>query len=315
MILITGGLGFIGLNTARGFVDAGEDVVLSQHSARREPEFLSPYWGKRAFIEQLDVADKDAWEALGQRHKIDGIVHLAAPSYGPQGPIHGLATETRTNMLGLTNVLESAQAWGVKRLALASSIAVYGGVSEGPFHEDMPLRPIATHTTEAFKKMFEVVSSYYCAQAGIDHVILRIAGIYGPVHHSEYTQVTRLLLAAMRGGTTDPDRTVREDDGTDYCYVKDCADAIVKLQLAPSLAHDCYNIGLGRETTHGEVAEAIKRAVPESKLSLEPGHGPSKRKDGYFDISRIKADVGWTPQWPLERAIPDYAAWLKDNPY
>lgn len=40
MILITGGMGFIGLHTAKRVLEAGEDVVLMQHQARREPDFL-----------------------------------------------------------------------------------------------------------------------------------------------------------------------------------------------------------------------------------------------------------------------------------
>ena len=35
MILITGGLGFIGLHTARRFLDAGEKVVLTHDRVRR----------------------------------------------------------------------------------------------------------------------------------------------------------------------------------------------------------------------------------------------------------------------------------------
>jgi UDP-glucose 4-epimerase len=273
-ILITGGLGFIGLHTARAFLDAGHDVVCTQYSVRREPEFLAGAWGKRAFIEQLDVADAEAWQAVGRRHKIHGIVHLAAPSYGPQGPKEGSAgLELSGNLKGLVNVLECADQWGVRRL----SIAVYAGVPAGPFREDMALRPIATHTTEAYKKTYEIVASYHAQEVGLDYVALRIAGIYGPVHHSRYHQITRLALAALAGQTTDPEREVYADDATDYCYVKDCADAIVALQTAESLPNSVYNIGAGRETTNGEVADAINAAVPGAKLSLKPGSSGRSR--------------------------------------
>ena len=38
--LLIGGMGFIGLHTARRFLDAGQDVVVTYHSNRREPDFL-----------------------------------------------------------------------------------------------------------------------------------------------------------------------------------------------------------------------------------------------------------------------------------
>ena len=51
MILITGGLGFIGLHTARRFLDVGEKVVLTHYRVRREPDFIKAEVGKSVFIE------------------------------------------------------------------------------------------------------------------------------------------------------------------------------------------------------------------------------------------------------------------------
>ena len=65
MILITGGMGFIGMHTARKFLDAGNDVVITQHSARREPELFRDDIGSRLQIERTDVARSA--EVLGRR--------------------------------------------------------------------------------------------------------------------------------------------------------------------------------------------------------------------------------------------------------
>jgi UDP-glucose 4-epimerase len=40
MILIIGGMGFIGLNTAVRLLEAGEQVVITQHTSRRIPDLL-----------------------------------------------------------------------------------------------------------------------------------------------------------------------------------------------------------------------------------------------------------------------------------
>ena len=55
--LVTGGLGFIFLQTPRSLLDMGEDVVLTQYRVAREPDFIKDELGKRAFVEQLDVSD------------------------------------------------------------------------------------------------------------------------------------------------------------------------------------------------------------------------------------------------------------------
>src|SRR5687768_4644808 len=103
MILITGGLGFIGLHTARALIDEGEQVVLTQYRVAREPDFIKPELGKNAFIEQLDVTDGERMLEVGKKYKITGIVHLAVPGLGALSP----ADDYKVNMNGLLNVLET----------------------------------------------------------------------------------------------------------------------------------------------------------------------------------------------------------------
>src|SRR5687768_8028838 len=86
MYLVTGGLGFIGLHTARALLDEGEDVVLTQYRVAREPDFIKDELGKRAFVEQLDVTNKDAMMEIGKKHNITGIVHLAVPALNALSP-------------------------------------------------------------------------------------------------------------------------------------------------------------------------------------------------------------------------------------
>ena len=38
MILVTGGMGFIGMHTTRKLLDAGESVVVAYNNAQREPD-------------------------------------------------------------------------------------------------------------------------------------------------------------------------------------------------------------------------------------------------------------------------------------
>ena len=71
MILITGGMGFIGMHTAGYILDAGEDVLLMQHTARREPEHLRNRKGRVA-VGQADVPDADAVLGLVKGHNVTG---------------------------------------------------------------------------------------------------------------------------------------------------------------------------------------------------------------------------------------------------
>ena len=312
MILITGGLGFIGLHTARDLIDAGEDVVLTQHRNRREPEFLRDEFGRHAFIEHLDVTDEAGWQSLGDKYRFDGICHLAGPGYNAPTP----ATDTRVNVLGTLNALEAAQRWNVKRLTIASSVAVYyyGGAGRGPFTEEQPLHMTARNPIETFKKVDELIATYYGGKTGIDVALMRIGLIYGPLH--TYGNVAyRLARAAVDGTLPElPPRTFTEDT-TDLCYVKDCARGIRLLQLAERLSERVYNIGAGRATSHEEMAQAIEKAVPGTRVSeaLEVGRSLNWTPNRFMDLKRIEDEVGYVPQYTLEEGFREYTAWLQNH--
>ena len=57
MILVVGGMGFIGLNVALRLVEAGERVVITQHSVRRVPDVLADKIGHEVVIARMDVTN------------------------------------------------------------------------------------------------------------------------------------------------------------------------------------------------------------------------------------------------------------------
>jgi UDP-glucose 4-epimerase len=309
MILITGGLGFIGLHTARSLLDLGQDVVLTQYRVARQPDFIKDELGKRAFIEQLDATDGDALLAIGDKYPIDGIVHLATPGLGALDA----AGDYRVNMWGLLNCLQAAEAWKVKRIGIASSITVYAGLDNGPFTEDLPLRMAPSNPVEAYKKAYEIVSTHYALRTGIEIVLLRIGYIWGPLYHSMGNAVSRLTHAAVKGVAPELRAELYADDEQDYCYVKDCGRGIALLQTAEKLQWQAYNIGSGRAPSNAEFAAAIRRHYPNAVLPLQPG-ASAPRRDPYMSLDRIKADTGYEPQYSVDAAMDDYVAWLKQHP-
>ena len=310
MILITGGLGMIGLHTARHLIDMGEDVVLTQYRVARVPDFIKDELGKHAHIEQLDVTDGCRLLDIGRRHKITGIVHLAAPGLGALGP----AGDYKMNTQGLINVLEAAQAWGVKRVGLASSIAVYSGEKQGPFREDQPLRMFGGNHVEAYKKTIEILGSHYAQRTGLDVVMLRIGGIYGPMDHNLFNIVTRFLHMALgREVPTWPGELFAED-ANDLCYVRDCARGIALLETADKLNHQTYNVASGVASSVGRVAALIQARFPDAKLPVKPGRGPNHRPNASMTIDRIHEDTGYQPQFTLEQSIDDFVDWLQTHP-
>lgn len=308
MILITGGMGFIGLHAARSLVDIGEKVVISQHRIARSPAFISSDLGKNAFIEKLDATNSESMMEIGKRHRIDGIIHLAMPGLGALDP----AADYKVHMDSLLNVMEAARIWQVKRLSIASSVAVYAGL-HGPFKEEMPVRMTPTNSIETYKKAFELLATHYAQNTGIDVVLLRIASIWGPMYHSMRNSVSRMVHAAIKGTAPELGGDLYEDDAHDYCYARDCGRAVAMLQSAEKLSHQTYNIGGGRASSNQEFATAIKRHFRDAILPLQKG-ASQQQTDPYMDLTRIKEDVGYEPRFTVDTAMDDYVAWLSTNP-
>jgi UDP-glucose 4-epimerase len=312
MILITGGLGSIGSHTARAVLDLGESVVLTAHRSTGLPEFLADEPSGSVVVEPLDTADGAAFLDIGKRHTITGIVHLAAAPHDLPDPVGYLRADT----LGLLNALEAATAWGVRRFSVASTIGVYAGVAEVPLREGAALPGWAGHQIPVMKKTAELFAALAGDSAGFDAVSLRIGTIWGPLGlpDNPFTPLPRLLSAAVRG--EDPDLTpprppAYAEDASDLCYVKDCGRAIALLMLAETLNHRTYNVSSGRLVRYSEVVAAINAAVPGADIRLPEGRNPDRPPDTYLDTTRLQTDTGFQAEYDVERAVPDYVAWLK----
>jgi UDP-glucose 4-epimerase len=311
-ILITGGTGFIGLHTARAFLDAGHSVVASQFRVRRDPPFIANELGGRLQREVVDLTSPYGLADLLRKHRIDGIVHLAVPGVGALSP----SEDYRTNMMSLLNIFDAALTFGIRRVVVASSITVYEGQPAGPYHEALPVPIASTNATAAYKKAWEILGYHFAERSGLEIVSARIAYIYGPLYHSMFNVLARIVHSAVHGTTLVTPHEAFAGDHFDYCYVKDCAQALVLLQSADSLADRLYNVGAGRATSIAEVLAAAQAVAPDLAVALAPGardalHGPGN----YMTLDALTRDTGFRPAYTIATAIADYADWLRGNEY
>ncbi|MEE8517623.1 MAG: NAD(P)-dependent oxidoreductase [Dehalococcoidia bacterium] len=315
MILVIGGMGFIGLNTTIRLLEVGESVVITQHSSNRVPDAIKGEVGKRVLIERMDVTNAFEVMDVVRRHRPNGIISFAAPP--PRGISPHADYQIYTS--SLQNTLEAARAFEVKRVALASSQSVYGGLPGGPYREDALLPIDSRNQIEAFKKGMEIHALHYAERAGLEVVCLRIGSIYGPLYYSMFHPGARIAHAALKGEEPDfsdrPGGVIYEDDRADWVYVKDLVQGIQMLQTADKLNHSIYNVGSGRATSLKETYEAIKAVIPEAKAAaLVPGATPNMPSEPVMDLSRITADTGYEPEHDVNSGFAEYIAWLRKNP-
>ncbi len=176
MQLIIGGLGFVGANTAQALLDLDTDCVLTRHRKGRVPEFLKDQVGRRVFIEPANTQDLDTLRAIGQKHKITGIVHLVTGGVpAARADALELSEDIHATVTSIANVIQVAQEWGVKRVTLTSAPVVYSGITKLPWREDRPLPVTAAYPMEAAKKCGEILCSYLGFQTQVECIEVRLA--------------------------------------------------------------------------------------------------------------------------------------------
>jgi UDP-glucose 4-epimerase len=144
-ILITGGGGLVGLNTAHALAAEGASVVIT---ARRGHDRIEKELGDLrdlVTIEPVELARGGEVLDLFSRYNFDAVIHTAQAHQHAQ-----TRTSNRANYDMIFNCLEAADATNVKRLVLVSSIAVYGGLAP-PFAEDtrFPVQATIDDDTDA----------------------------------------------------------------------------------------------------------------------------------------------------------------------
>jgi UDP-glucose 4-epimerase len=333
MLLVTGGLGFIGAHTARAALEAHGGCVVTTRTSRALPAALadasSPAHGNEqesrvasprlgSIVDTLDIRDTEALIELGRRHGVTGIIHLAAA--GIELPA---LEQIEQNMHGFLSAIAAASALGIDRVTFASSIGVYGVVPDTAttLSEDQPLPPEGLHGIQASKKMLEIAGDLASRSGGPDVVAVRVPAVWGPggSPRSPFFSLPQLVHAAVNG---DELPEVDGGSGLESVYVRDAGRALVAVQASEGLEHRLYNLGSGAPT-NAEVIEAIRDVTSDAAVAdvaapraavrdAAPTTAHTDRPSVFgLDTSRIRADTDWTPVYSLQSGIADYVSWLR----
>lgn len=302
MILVTGGLGFVGSHTCAALLDAGLGCVATRHR-RSDFGLASPATSAELVVEELDVTDWDRWHALRPGHRITGIIHLAAVGVD-QPPLEQLAA----NFEGLINVIRAAQEWEVGRVVVASTIGVYAGVdTSAPLGEDLGLPPIGLHGIQASKKIAEITGDLITRSGGPQIVAARLPAVWGPLGNpaSRFFTLPRLVHSAVAG---QPAASVA-GEAIDAMYAADVGRALVALVTSDRLSHTVYNVGSGHATSNTEVAAAIRGQIPDARITLD--EAGTAAPPVVLDITRLTEDTDFEPQFTLAAGVAEYIEWLR----
>jgi dTDP-L-rhamnose 4-epimerase len=340
-VLITGGAGFIGQQTALLLQQQGHQVSILDNLAP-PAHSRPPSLPAGIDLVQGDVRKREDWVRALQDCEV--ALHLAdhhdyLPAFSKLFHINAVGTALLLELI----VEGSAR---LRRIVLGSSLAVYGeGKYRCPQDGDVypePRRaealeraawdppcpkcggavtPMVTdettvHPSSAYglsKLAQENLTRLVCEQHGVDTVILRYGAVQGGAQPFQNAYYGVLRIFALRLALGRP--PILLEDGQqlrDYVAVEDVAR--VNLAALTTLPPGIYNVASGRAHTVLDLARTLMKVA---EVDLQP-EIPGQYRLGdprhvIPDVTRIKG-AGWEAGIALEAMARDYWHWLKQQP-
>lgn len=338
-VLLTGGAGFIGRHVLSILLERGHRVRVLD--SLRADVHRGAAWMPPDGVE-LQVGDvRDAQAVDRALLGVEAVIHLAA-KVGLGVDIGDMPDYASSNDAGTGELLAAMARAGVARLALASSMVVYGegvglceehgAVSPGPRREDdlkagrfeppcplcgralgpalvgenARLDPRNAYATSKIAQ--EHYASNWSRATGGAVAAMRYHNVYGPgmPRDTPYAGVASIFTSMLRKGEAP---RVFEDGGQrrDFVHVRDVAMATV---LACERQRDGFmpfNVGSGTPRTVGDMASALARALggPEPIVTRQYRLGDVRHITA--DSSRARAVLEWQPTVAFEDGMAQVA--------
>jgi nucleoside-diphosphate-sugar epimerase len=322
-VLVTGATGFTGGHLARALAARGHSVTAMVRSAGKGQDLqgagIAIVAGDLAIPASLPAAVAGGFDV------VYNIAALYREARLPDSAYH------QVNAVGVGQLIEAAARAGVKRVIHCSTVGVHGDVEHPPAGEEAPLRPGDVY--QISKVEGERIARETGARAGIDVVIARPSGIYGPGDRrllKLFRGVARRRFVVLGEGRIFYHLTYIDDlvegfrlcgetrDAAGRTYILAGADVPTLNDLTALIAEEA---GVEPPRLHlpvwpfwlaGAACEAI--CAP---FGIEP---PIYRrrvdfftKSRAFDITRARAELNYAPSVSLREGIRRTFAWYKQQ--
>ena len=346
MILITGGLGYIGSHT---IVELYNKNYLSLNKINNEYKAiivddcstcsekilptLEKMIGEKILFYKCSIVDKNSLEEIFKKYEIYAIIHFAGKKSVEESVAEPLKYY-ENNFIGTFNLIELCIKYKVQNFIFSSSCTVYGNREDRPNENDLMLFPINPYgrsklfiefmlkdISKAYKN-FKVALLRYC-----NPVSAHPSGEIGEDPLQKPTNLFPVIQNLIRG--TLKEMTIFGNDyptkdGTcirDYIHVTDIAQGhIFALNLFEKknekLFNDnyvIYNMGSNKGFSVKEVIETYEKI---NNIKLNYKYGERRKGDATIalpDCTKIKKELGWSAKIGLEQMCKDSYNYIKKH--
>lgn len=323
MILVTGGLGFIGSHIALSLMAQGQEVVIVDNLANstlqtlERLEFIS---GMYVPFVKLDVRNTPALNKVFEQYSIDAVIHTAGFKSIEESNLKPLEYYN-DNVSCIMSLLRAMQRTGVRHFIHLSSLAAYGksGLQLSETEEFNYAYP------NPYIKSQQMIEEIICDTYKIDHewkiAILRLSNIVGAFEHGVLGEYVAQLpknivplamqVAAMQRDLIElQDQAETSDHTTErsFLHVLDLCEAVIaSLHWLREQTHCCEAFNIAHDQVHSirqlldEISQVTKAEVPTQSAIYK--HVELDQVGA--NIEKAKTLLQWTPKRPLKQMIED----------
>lgn len=323
-LLVTGGAGFIGSALIRHIIRRTDHIVVNvdKLTYAASPESLASVSADSRYTHELvDICDRAAVIDLFDRHRPDGVIHLAAESHVDRS-IDSPSDFISTNVVGTSVLLEVVRAWSDRaaravRFHHVSTDEVYGDLEpeDAAFTEGSSYRPSSPYA--ASKAASDHLVRAWHRTYGLPAVITNCSNNYGPFHFPEKF-IPHMIVSALQGQPL----PVYGDGAQvrDWLHVDDHAEALLMV-FERGRTGETYNIGADSERRNLDVVTRICDLL-DARLTERPAgvssyselismvaDRPGHDRRYAIDASRLRRELGWRPRYTFETGLAHTVDW------
>jgi NAD dependent epimerase/dehydratase len=309
-VLVTGADGFIGSHLVEELITNGYDV--------RAFVYYNSFntWGwidtlPKEIQSKIEIFAGDVRDPNGVRTAMQGcdvVYHLAALIAIPFS-YHSPDSYIDTNVKGTLNIIQAAKDLNVSRVLVTSTSEVYGTAQFVPITEAHPRQPQSPYS--ASKIGADCIAESFYRSFNTPITIVRPFNTFGPRQSARAiipTIISQLLnkVETLQLGDLFPTR--------DLLYVKDTANAFMKIAQCDSLIGEDVNIATNTEISIGDLANKLiaqlspNTTIVQDTLRLRPEKSEVFRLWGSAD--KLQQHTDWKPNHTFEEALQKTIEWF-----
>ena len=312
-ILITGGLGFIGSNTAIKLVEIGANVTIIDSLDKNcgGNEFNINCIKNKVIVIKEDIRNV---KIIKQAIKGKDIIFNLAGHLSHKRSMEQPLVDFNLNTLSSLSLLDACKKNGQSiKIVYTGTRGQYGKIINKLVDESHPnnfidVNGISKYTAEQLHFLYHNSYPY------IKVTSARLTNCYGPRH--QMVDSSQGFIGSFIRQAID-DKVIEVWAGNqirDFNFIDDIVDLLLLLGMANESEGEAFNIGSGREISIRELATTIIDICGSGKIKVKDMPKHYRKIDiGCYkaNISKIKNIIGWEPKKEIKEGINETIKFYK----